>query len=128
MASHWRTCYTGLMASLTTEVPFSIVSKSVDVDRQRIGVSGELDLVTAPLLLDAATAALALPGCRDLVIDLGGVTFMDASAIGTLVRIRRACEHVGGRLSVFGAEGIVAEVLAMTGFVEWVGRRRLRAP
>lgn len=94
---------------------------AVDIDRQRIRVLGELDIATSRLLLDATREALALPGCRDLVIDVGGVTFLDARAIGTLVLIRLECEHMGGRLSVFGAKGMVAEVLHMTGVADAMG-------
>lgn len=34
-------------------------------------------------------------GCRDVVVDLGGVTFMDSSAIGFLIGLRRRTAACG---------------------------------
>jgi anti-sigma B factor antagonist len=96
-------------------------SSTVGLQRVRITVTGELDLVTGPQLLESVQRALQLPACRDLVIDIRDVSFADASAVGVLVRARRACEHVGGRLTVFGAHGVVAEILYLTGVAESLG-------
>jgi anti-anti-sigma factor len=106
---------------LHAEEPTITTSSTVGLQRVRITVVGELDLVTGPKLLESIERALGLPACRDLVIDLRDVTFADASAVGVFVRARRACEHVGGRLTVFGAHGMVAEILYLTGVAESLG-------
>jgi anti-anti-sigma factor len=100
---------------------------TVGVDRWRIAVAGELDVDTSPQLVDAVGSALSLPGCRDVIVDLGQVTFADASAVNALVRARLACRHVGGRLTVFGARGVVAEILYLTGVAESFGLPARRA-
>jgi anti-anti-sigma factor len=105
----------------------SVTSTVVGYDRPRITVAGELDLFTSPQLVDAVTAALKAIPARDVVVDLSGVTFIDASAVGALVHARQECRRVGGRLTVFGARGMVAEVLHLTGVAESLGIR-MRAP
>jgi anti-sigma B factor antagonist len=104
-----------------SEAALSVTSTRTDVDHHRIAVTGDLDLATSSRLLDALMAALALPGARDVVLDFGGVNFLDASGVGVIVRARLACRHLGGRLTLFGARGIVAEVLHLTGVAESVG-------
>jgi anti-anti-sigma factor len=110
-----------------SEDALSVKSTRTDIDHHRIAVMGDLDQATSSRLLDALMAALALPGARDVVLDFRGVTFLDASGVGVIVRARLACRHLGGRLTLFGARGRVAEVLHLTGVAESVGLP-MRAP
>jgi anti-anti-sigma factor len=57
----------------------------VDQASRRVSVTGELDLSTVPLLVAAVAELQTIPGV--VVIDLESVTFLDASALGALVRI-----------------------------------------
>jgi anti-anti-sigma factor len=57
----------------------------VDQVSRRVSVTGELDLSTVPLLVEAVAELQTIPGA--VVIDLQSVTFLDASALGALVRI-----------------------------------------
>ena len=56
----------------------------------RVSPQGELDVATTPLLQEAVLARLAPPPAR-VVLDLSGLTFIDASGIGTLLELQRAC-------------------------------------
>jgi anti-anti-sigma factor len=94
---------------------------AVAVDRCRVTVAGELDFAAAPWLWEKVSAALNGPACRDLVVDLSGVTFLDAGGVGALARMWQACHRVGGRITVFGAYGMVAEILHLTGVAPFVG-------
>lgn len=47
---------------------------------------GELDIFTARLVSRTLGAALDV-GCRDVELDVAGVTFVDASALGVLARM-----------------------------------------
>jgi anti-sigma B factor antagonist len=64
-----------------------------------VGVHGELDVATAPdlrqVLLDAATGAPV-----DLVVDLAGVPFVDATGLGALLSAAEAVRAGGGDLRV----------------------------
>jgi anti-anti-sigma factor len=55
-------------------------------------VVGEVDGLTAPLLLEAARNELEA-GSRALVLDLAGVSFCSARCLGTLVEVRRLAEE-----------------------------------
>lgn len=78
-----------------------------------VEVAGELDLATSPQLLEALQQILA-GGTRNVVIDLAGVSFMDSSALGTLVVMFKAFGEAGGRLCLAAAQPQVRSVLAIT--------------
>ncbi|KFF94946.1 STAS domain-containing protein [Streptomyces europaeiscabiei] len=60
-------------------------------------VSGEMDLVTSPLLRQRVHEAVA-DGRRSLVLDLSGVVFCDSTGVGVLVATRRLMRSCRGRL------------------------------
>lgn len=64
-------------------------------------VSGELDFTTRDQLVSVATA----DHHAAIVIDLGGVTFMDCSGYGALVAARLAIEGDGRSLTITGHNG-----------------------
>jgi anti-anti-sigma factor len=61
---------------------------SIDVEAREIGLAGEVDMATAPLVLAAATSFF---GSRhgDLTLDLAGVTFADSSLLNVIEEINR---------------------------------------
>ncbi|WP_189856452.1 STAS domain-containing protein [Streptomyces poonensis] len=60
-------------------------------------VSGEMDLVTSPVLRRRVHDAVA-DGRRDLVLDLSEVVFCDSSGVGVLIATRRLIRSCQGRL------------------------------
>jgi anti-anti-sigma factor len=60
-------------------------------------VSGEMDLVTSPVLRQRVHEAVA-DGRRRLVLDLSGVVFCDSSGVGVLIATRRLMRSCRGRL------------------------------
>ncbi|MEU6088947.1 STAS domain-containing protein [Streptomyces sp. NPDC047085] len=60
-------------------------------------VSGELDLVTSPVLRQRVHDAVA-DGHHSLVLDLSEVFFCDSSGVGVLVAARRLIRSCQGRL------------------------------
>ncbi|GAA2271106.1 anti-sigma factor antagonist [Streptomyces ruber] len=60
-------------------------------------VSGEMDLVTSPVLRQRVHDAVA-DGRRSLVLDLSGVVFCDSSGVGVLIATRRLIRSCQGRL------------------------------
>ncbi|HEY7173508.1 MAG TPA: STAS domain-containing protein [Micromonosporaceae bacterium] len=81
-----------------------------------LAVDGDLDLVTAPLLADAAIA-LADSGQHDIVIDATALQFCDSSGLTAFVRI---ANHLApdGRLAVVAPQPIVLRVLDVSGLTE----------
>src|SRR4051794_5254779 len=57
-----------------------------------VEVAGEVDVFTAPVLLETARNQLAA-GCHTLVLDLAGVRFCSARGIGALVELRHLAEQ-----------------------------------
>ncbi|WP_316769346.1 STAS domain-containing protein [Streptomyces sasae] len=62
-----------------------------------LGVSGELDLVTSPVLRQRVHDVVA-EGHHCLVLDLSGVFFCDSSGVGVLIAARRLIRSCRGRL------------------------------
>jgi anti-sigma B factor antagonist len=80
-------------------------------------VAGEIDLSSVPKLRDSLAYALASPR-REVVVDLAGVEFIDASGVGVLVgaaseaartgvkfRLRRPSPSVGRVLQLAHLDG-----------------------
>jgi anti-sigma B factor antagonist len=83
-----------------------------------VAVTGDVDLASVPPLDAAIEAAVQARDVEAVVVDLGGVTFLDSSGIGVLLRGRRLADEHTLRYRVVGAEGLVLTVLEMTGV--WV--------
>lgn len=79
---------------MTAGVAWSI-SPMRDGRGARILVAGELDMATAPQLLDAVQAVVREGGAPGIVIDLFGVAFMDSSGLSALLRCQRAAGAAG---------------------------------
>ncbi|MGH3786750.1 MAG: STAS domain-containing protein [Pseudonocardiaceae bacterium] len=72
-------------------------------DVRVVRVSGELDLLTTPLL------EIRLQQCIEkrvghLVVDLGGVTFLGAAGLTSLVAARKAATGLGVQLHLSGTD------------------------
>jgi anti-sigma B factor antagonist len=80
---------------------------SVEVD------SGELDHATAPVLVAAAQSLADEPG--DLVVDLGGLTFVDSAGLNTLVELGVAAHDRGCSLRLRNVTGHVRRVVTLGG-------------
>lgn len=77
-------------------------------------VQGELDVVSAPPLLDGA-AALA-EGARGVVLDLSEVTFCDSSGVRLVDRLSREAARAGAAFRVVAPAGSPAlRVLELVG-------------
>jgi len=78
---------------------------------QILELRGLLTSSTAPQLQEAVAAASG----RGLIIDLSGVTHVDSSAIGGLIRAYVSCQKAARRLALAGASRRVLNVLSITG-------------
>jgi anti-anti-sigma factor len=78
----------------------------------RLCCTGEIDEATAPLL--GAAIRAARPGHRRVEVDLHDVTFLDSSAINTLVR-HRADDH---ELVLVRVPAHIRRLFEITGLVD----------
>lgn len=83
-------------------------------DRALIQIGGEIDLATCPQL-QAVLVELVDRGCRQLIVDLGQVSFLDCTGIGVLVDARRRVQEYGGSLKLVRPKPLVRRVLTLTG-------------
>jgi len=102
--------------------PLAIAEHPADAGMVRLAVSGELDLATAADLEHAVALAITRPGVRTVVVELSGLTFLDAAGIAALSRSRIAADASGVPLRAEGARGVVLRVLDLTGVGEWLNR------
>jgi anti-sigma B factor antagonist len=78
-----------------------------------IVAEGELDLVGGPRLL----ATLPHEGSTTVVLDLGGVQFMDSSGLRSLLEARKACMEGGRPFAIARPSTPVARVLELVDLV-----------
>lgn len=106
---------------------FSARLIAADQDRQRpavLGVRGELDLGTAPVLLEVLLPVLER-GTGPLVMDLSEVSFMDSTGVHVLTDTLRRLEPQNRGLVITCREhGQVHRLLAVMGLLD-VGRAPL---
>jgi anti-sigma B factor antagonist len=77
-----------------------------------IRLRGELDMMTAPRL---AEAIQEVPEGGRLIIDLGGLQFMDSVGLRALLVAHEASERDGGRLRLRRGPESVQRVFQVTG-------------
>ena len=90
------------------------VSAALAPDPAVVALSGEIGIADAAATWERVRRVL-LTGPRALVLDLGGVTFMDSTGLGTLLRIANECPPRGIRLSVRAASPQVVRLMQITG-------------
>src|SRR5690348_6534435 len=80
-----------------------------------VAASGVVDLATVDQFEDAIAAAVTEDSAATVTVDLGDVRLLDSSGIGVLLKGRRLADERERRYRVVGADGLVAEVLRITG-------------
>lgn len=78
-------------------------------------LAGELDLASVAELCRAGADALKQHDCRQLVLDVAAVTFLDAAGLGVLVGLRTHAQRTGRRVALRGVPPRVARALKLTG-------------
>ncbi|MBA3302721.1 MAG: STAS domain-containing protein [Acidimicrobiia bacterium] len=85
-----------------------------------LGLSGELDMGTAPDLLAVAHDVLGRGG-SDIVLDLSELAFIDSTGLSTLLMLSRKVTGLGGTLALRSPSTRVEEVLRVTGLSGYFG-------
>jgi anti-sigma B factor antagonist len=79
-----------------------------------LAVSGEVDIYTSPQLKAALTGP-DVAGCSRVIIDLGGVGFIDSSGLGVIVGALRRAREAGVELMLVSAQPSFERILRITG-------------
>ena len=78
-------------------------------------ITGELDHHTSAPLRNAIDKTMKECGCRDLILDLTGVGFMDSSGIGIALGRYKKLAKIGGKLCIAGCSPYIDRILDMAG-------------
>jgi anti-anti-sigma factor len=78
-----------------------------------VSVVGEMDLAVVAEFLEHALACL--DRAHALALDLGGVSFIDSSGLGALVRVRKEAADRGKSLTLVNVSASTHRLLEITG-------------
>lgn len=90
------------------------ISMMLDPPTATLTANGELDIFTAREVSRQLSDAIGA-GCRQLLVDVGGVTFVDASALGVFDRARREMTAHDGTIGFVAASVPFRRLCALTG-------------
>jgi anti-anti-sigma factor len=83
-------------------------------DRVDVTIRGELDAHSAVQFEQEATdAQTAHVGLRTMVLDLGGITFIDSSGLRSLLRLQESCDERGAVLFVRRPSDVVSRIIEL---------------
>jgi anti-sigma B factor antagonist len=78
-----------------------------------VQLAGEADVTNSDVLREVLEAEVAKQP-RTLIIDLGGLRFMDSSALHVILRANRTMDRQGGVLALASPREPVAKMLRLT--------------
>ena len=90
------------------------VSTRQQGDKSILSATGEVDVFTAPTLDEAISAELAEQRSR-LVVDLSGVSFLDSTGLGVLVKGLKGARDAGGSLDLVVTSDRIRRIFDITG-------------
>ena len=91
------------------------IETTKDGGKMTLVLEGRLDTTTADTLNDA----LKLDGVTDLTLNLAKVPYMSSAGLRCLLTAHKKMAATGGKMRLAGVDGIVKEVLEMTGFLDF---------
>ena len=92
----------------------------------RVSVSGEIDSSTAPQLRERLDEVLD-SGVAEVVVDLGGVTFLDSAGLCVLAAAHRRTRESQVPLRVLASSRAVIRPLQITGLWRLLGAEQVEA-
>jgi anti-sigma B factor antagonist len=98
---------------MTEECPLS-VRATVDAGVARVTLQGELDLDRAAAVADELSGLLD-GGVTAVIVDVGGLSFLDSSGLRALLTAREKLDDGGATLQLANLSPAVERVLDMTG-------------
>jgi len=95
------------------EVDFDLVTTELGEGTFVVGLTGEVDLYTAPEL-KSELLRLVAEGPNRIVVDLTGATFVDSTTLGVLLGAVKRLRLVGGELVIVCADLNIRRILSIT--------------
>lgn len=85
--------------------------------RTELSLAGELDLISAPQL-ESELMAVESPDAGELLIDLGGVQFIDSTGLRSLLAATKRADEIGQKLLVRHVRGQARRLFEIAGVTE----------
>ncbi|MDQ1704398.1 MAG: anti-sigma factor antagonist [Frankiaceae bacterium] len=101
-----------------TAAGFTVQSEHAG-DSVRLSVSGELDLLTEPVLVGRVRDELSSADVNEVVIDLRAVSFIDSSGLRALLVCRGDVQRHASRLRLAVGTGAAARLFEVAGVTDW---------
>lgn len=101
-------------ADIADIAPLGLSSLTSDDGYQVVRVSGELDIATAQQAFSYLSDVID-HGQTPVNVDLGGVTFCDASGLSVLARIANHAREKGRQLRLISARPHLLRIMRITG-------------
>ena len=95
------------------EVDFGLVTREMGARTFVVGLTGEVDLYTAPEL-KSELLRLVAEGPNRIVVDLSGATFVDSTTLGVLLGAVKRLRLIGGELVIVCADLNIRRILSIT--------------
>lgn len=92
---------------------FGVIQSQPDERTSVVALEGELDLDRAPSLKWALLDALDA-GCKQLVVDLSQVRFMDSTALSVLLAVNKSLD-AGARMAIVCVNANVLKIFELSG-------------
>lgn len=100
-------------------VPVDIdVTTATEGQAAVVTVQGAVDLASRGVLIEQGTKALTLADTNALVVDLGGVTFIDSTGVGALVELAGQADDIGRDFTIRHPSDRVVRILDVTGLLQ----------
>ncbi|MBK7929933.1 MAG: STAS domain-containing protein [Bryobacterales bacterium] len=96
-------------------MPFEMARTEDESGVAVLTLTGTLTMGSQLERLEASVAELIGKGQLGIVLDLAQVSYLDSSAIGTLIGCNNTVKKAGGRLRLAGVTERVKKILEMTG-------------
>jgi len=88
-----------------------------------LALTGEIDMTTGDVFRQTVLAVLGEPGVRRLLLDVGGLRFMDSNGVGILVKAQRTAEERDIGFGIVNVRGPIRGVLEMLGVYDMLAAR-----
>jgi anti-sigma B factor antagonist len=106
--------FPGLLQEPASGVDLLMISVSAREGCTLVSLDGEADVTVRDRLSAALTAQVAA-GTTHMVVDLSGLSYLDASCLHVLWQVFRMAEKTGGTLRLTAPQPIVARVIEVCG-------------
>jgi anti-sigma B factor antagonist len=95
------------------DVDFELATRRIGEGTFVVGLTGEVDLYTAPELKSELLRLVAEEPTR-IIVDLSGATFVDSTTLGVLLGAVKRLRMIGGELVIVCSDLNIRRILSIT--------------